>query len=107
MYRGPFSRGDDDDGHTDYRGEQMAVCDKTFRLLQREPYRDFFDAASPREELPLNSAEAFDCRRSVRRNPRKQRAGVSRNNRFNRPVLRTGWVVLLRCRLTTIDATYE
>lgn len=73
IYRGPFSRVDDDDGHTYYRGERMAVCDKTFHLLQSEPYRDFFDAVSPREEIAPESAAPFDCRRSARRSPRESK----------------------------------
>ena len=32
IYRGPFKRVEDDDNHVYYRGERMAVCDKTFQL---------------------------------------------------------------------------
>lgn len=71
IYRGPFSRVCDDDGHTYVRGERMAVCDKTFQLLQRDPYRECFDVVHPREEVPLDSAQPFDCRRSVRRSPKE------------------------------------
>jgi SAM-dependent methyltransferase len=38
VYRGPFKKVEDDDGHLFARGARMAVCDKTFHLLQREPY---------------------------------------------------------------------
>ena len=37
VYRGPFKQVEDDDHHVYYRGERMAVCDKTFRLLQNAP----------------------------------------------------------------------
>jgi len=47
----------------------MAVCDKTFRLLQQEPYTDMFEAIEPMEPIPLDDAQAFDCRRNARRHP--------------------------------------
>jgi SAM-dependent methyltransferase len=71
IYRGPFKKVEDDDGHVFVRGERMAVCDKTFHLLQREPYEGQFEPVEPREEVPLEAARAFDCRRSVRRHPRE------------------------------------
>ncbi len=70
VYRGPFSQVRDDDGHTYYRGERMAVCDKTFKLLQREPYAGMFEAIEPRETIPLEQAELFDCAVDQRRHPR-------------------------------------
>lgn len=71
IYRGPFRKVEDDDGHLFVRGERAAVCDKTFHLLQREPYTGVFDPIAPRKEIPLDEARAFDCRRSVRRHPRE------------------------------------
>jgi SAM-dependent methyltransferase len=70
-YRGPFKKVEDDDGHVFPRGERMAVCDKTFHLLQREPYREMFEPVEPLESVPLDSAQPFDCRRSARRHPRE------------------------------------
>lgn len=69
IYKGPFKRVEDDDGHMYYRGERMAVCDKTFRLLQKPPYDGMFEPITPREEVPLDQAAQFDCRRNVRRSP--------------------------------------
>ena len=71
VYRGPFKKVEDDDSHVYYRGERMAVCDKTFRLLQKEPYAGQFERVEPREPIPLESAEPFDCTRSKRRDPRE------------------------------------
>lgn len=71
VYHGPFKKVEDDDGHVFYRGERMAVCDKTFHLLQREPYQGMFEAIEPREEIPLEKAGQFDCKRSVRRHPKE------------------------------------
>ena len=71
VYRGPFRKVEDDDGHAYFRGERMAVCDKTFRLLQRAPYSGMFDPIEPLQEIPLEDARPFDCRRSARRDPRE------------------------------------
>ncbi|TWU10546.1 methyltransferase domain-containing protein [Allorhodopirellula heiligendammensis] len=70
-YRGPFRKVEDDDGHTYYRGERMAVCDKTFNLLQQSPYAEMFDAIEPREMISLETAKPFDCKRHARRHPRE------------------------------------
>jgi len=71
VYRGPFKRVEDDDDHVYYRGERMAVCDKTFRLLEKEPYAGQFDLVEPLETLPLEKAEPFDCSRLKHRHPRE------------------------------------
>lgn len=70
IYRGPFKRVHDDDGHVYHRGARMAVCDKTFQLLQRPPYAGMFEAIEPREAIPLAEALAFDCQRSKLRDAR-------------------------------------
>ncbi len=71
VYRGPFKKVEDDDGHVYYRGERMAVCDKTFRLLQKSPYKDCFIFIEPRRPVPLEEAVPFDCSRPVFRHPRE------------------------------------
>ncbi|QEG39610.1 methyltransferase domain-containing protein [Roseimaritima ulvae] len=71
VYRGPFKKVEDDDGHTFRRGERTAVCDKTFQLLQRAPYTGRFDAIEPRNSVPVEEAQAFDCRRGAKRDPRE------------------------------------
>ena len=71
IYRGPFKKVEDDDGHIFYRGERMAVCDKTFHLLQTEPYSSMFDAIEPRKPIPPDEATTFDCRRAKIRHPRE------------------------------------
>lgn len=72
-YRGPFKKVEDDDGHVYYRGERMAVCDKTFRLLQQDPYASMFDAIEPRVTVQLEDAQPFDCRRNALRHPRESK----------------------------------
>lgn len=47
MYRGPFKSVTDDEGHVFPRGERMAVCERTYRLLMNGPYRDDFIGMTP------------------------------------------------------------
>ncbi len=71
VYRGPFKSVEDDDGHRFVRGERIAVCDKTFHLLQRESYAGAFEPVEPLEAVPIAQAKSFDCKRSARRHPRE------------------------------------
>lgn len=71
IYKGPFREVLDDDGHRMRRGERYAVCDKTFRLYQQEPYRQHFVPVAPLEPVPLDSAPPFDCTRTALRHPRE------------------------------------
>jgi len=71
IYKGPFREVLDDDGHRMRRGERHAVCDKTFRLYQKEPYRSSFELVEPLEEVPLEAAQPFDCSRTALRHPKE------------------------------------
>jgi arsenite methyltransferase len=71
IYRGPFKQVEDDDGHLFPRGERIAVCDKTFHLLQQEPYAGLFEPVVPLNNICIENARPFDCRRSARRHPRE------------------------------------
>ncbi len=71
VYKGPFRSVSDDDGHTFVRGQRMAVCDKTFNLLQRAPYEGVFEPIEPLEQILLEEAQVFNCRREQRRHPRE------------------------------------
>lgn len=73
IYKGPFRQIQDDDGHVYRRGERVAVCDKTFLLLMREPYADQFLPILPTEEIPLDDAKEMDCKRAVNRHPRESK----------------------------------
>lgn len=58
IYRGPFAKACDDDGHLFERGARTPVCAKTFALLGREPYAGMFerlerDGISVRDAAPL------------------------------------------------------
>ncbi|MER3416402.1 MAG: methyltransferase [Gemmataceae bacterium] len=83
IYRGPFLKVEDDEGHVFYRGERMAVCDKTYHLLMREPYRGMFEPIAPRVEVPLDQAPPFRCEPAARRHPRQSKGEkyrVTQNN---------------------------
>lgn len=71
VYRGPFKKIEDDDGHQYIRGIRMAVCDKTFQLLQRAPYSGHFDLLEPRIAVPSEDAAPFDCKRAKIRHARE------------------------------------
>ncbi len=66
---------EDGDGHVYDRGERMAVCDKTYRLLSREPYADQFELIEPRVPVPLGNAEPFACN-GARRRPARESKGL-------------------------------
>lgn len=73
IYRGPWRSVTDDDGHTYFRGQRMAVCDKTYRLMTnpKGPYGEDMLSINSREEVPLGDAKPFDCSRSGFRHPRE------------------------------------
>lgn len=71
IYRGPWKAVIDDDGHTLYRGERMAVCDKTFNIYTRAPYGDDIIAVEPYENISLKDAKTFACNKNARRHPRE------------------------------------
>lgn len=73
VYKGPWKQVKDDDGHTYFRGDRMAVCDKTFNILTNPEgaYADQFIPILPFETVPLETAENFNCRMDARRHPKE------------------------------------
>ena len=73
VYKGPWKSVQDDDGHTLYRGQRMAVCDKTFKIYtdSQSPYQQDMIAIVPQEEIPLEAAQEYDCSRTAVRHPRE------------------------------------
>jgi arsenite methyltransferase len=71
IYKGPFKEVLDDDNHRMERGGRYAVCDKTYNLYRKAPYREFFDFIEPLSEVPLNEAKPFDCSRMAKRHPKE------------------------------------
>jgi ubiquinone/menaquinone biosynthesis C-methylase UbiE len=71
IYKGPFKEVLDDDNHRMERGGRYAVCDKTYNLYRKAPYREFFEFVEPLREVPLNEAKPFDCSRTAKRHPKE------------------------------------
>ena len=83
IYRGPWKRVVDDDGHTYERGKRTAVCEKTFHILTNEnsPYYGEFLSVEPYEEIPSDRAGVFDCSRPSLRHPRETKGMDYRVNK--------------------------
>ena len=72
IYKGPWKQVQDDDGHTYFRGERMAVCDKTYQILTNpnSPYVRDIISVPPYEDIPLEEAQAFNCKSKAVRDPK-------------------------------------
>ena len=71
IYLGPFKEILDDDGHRMERGRRYAVCDKTYQLYKKEPYRERFAFVDPRKEVSPKEARHFDCKGTRLRHPKE------------------------------------
>ena len=71
VYRGPWKAVQDDDGHTLYRGQRMAVCAKTFDLYTANsgPYSQDLIGLEPYEAVPADAAPEFNCAVDAIRTP--------------------------------------
>lgn len=74
IYKGPWKTVTDDDGNTYERGERMAVCEKTFNMMQQEPYGDQIVGVAP--AIAVTTKEEFSCCRSKIRSPRETKQGL-------------------------------
>lgn len=81
IYRGPWRRVEDDDGHVLERGERAAVCAKTFRILTSEPYAGQVIPIEPLAPVPEKERKPFDCARTAPRHPRETK-GEGRPDRI-------------------------
>ncbi|MEM7011872.1 MAG: methyltransferase domain-containing protein [Verrucomicrobiota bacterium] len=71
IYKGPFKRVLDDDGHPMDRGKRYAVCEKTYDIYKKAPYADMFEFIDPVEEIAPEDAKLFDCDITRERHPRE------------------------------------
>ncbi|MEM1367476.1 MAG: methyltransferase domain-containing protein [Cyanobacteria bacterium P01_H01_bin.15] len=80
IYKGPWKQVQDDDGHTYCRGDRMAVCDKTYKILTNAsgPYSKDLIAVPPYEAIPLETAETFNCKGKAIRSPK-----VTKGSEYN------------------------
>ncbi|MCP5053639.1 MAG: hypothetical protein GY940_41110, partial [bacterium] len=77
IYNGPWKEVKDDDGHTFPRGKRVAVCDKTFNVMSKSPYKDQFTYLHPYIEIPLEQATPFPCAAGILYRHPKVTKGVS------------------------------
>lgn len=80
IYKGPWSEVRDDDHHVLKRGVRTAVCDKTFQIFSKAPYRDDVVLIHPKKEIPISKAKPFNCGRSSERDPRETKGKKYRKN---------------------------
>jgi arsenite methyltransferase len=66
IYRGPFKRVTDDDGHVFERGQRTSVCRKTFSIMTRAPYVENFIPVEPHQEVVDEDAGPMDCNGTTR-----------------------------------------
>lgn len=71
IYLGPFAEVLDDDGHRMERGKRYAVCDKTYQLYKKSPYKQFFAFVDPLTEISTEEKRPFDRSRAKLRHPRE------------------------------------
>ena len=71
IYKGPWKKVEDDDGHILLRGKRMAVCDKTYRILRSDPYAEQVIPVEPLKSVPLQKAKSFTCHETALRDPRE------------------------------------
>ncbi len=73
VYKGPWKKVVDDDGHTLVRGERMAVCDKTYQLMTdaKGPYAGQIVGIEPRTLIAAEEAKPFACHKQALRDPRQ------------------------------------
>ncbi len=71
IYKGPWKQVLDDDQHVLKRGVRTAVCDKTFQIFRRAPYRRDVVLVEPPKGVPLAGAKPFDCSRPAERDARE------------------------------------
>ena len=81
LYKGPWRKVVDDDGHTLERGVRTAVCAKTYRILTGEPYTGQAIGIEPSTAIPEEEQALFDCSRTEPRHPRETKGAEYKINR--------------------------
>ena len=73
VYKGPWKQVMDDDGHIFCRGERMAVCDKTYKIMTGccSPYSGDVIGIEPYENISLEEAAEFNCKTKAIRHARE------------------------------------
>jgi arsenite methyltransferase len=74
IYKGPWKEVMDDDNHVYHRGERMAVCEKTYKIMTSQDYAGSIIPVPAHKEV--SSEENFDCSQSVIRSAKETKRGV-------------------------------
>ena len=74
IYKGPWLQVIDDDGHVFCRGERMAVCEKTFNIMNSEPYKEEIIPVEP--AIAVETNEDMVCGEGALRHPQETKKGV-------------------------------
>lgn len=74
IYKGPWLQVVDDDGHVFCRGERMAVCEKTFNLMNSEPYKEEIIPVEP--AIAVETNEDMVCGEGALRHPQETKKGI-------------------------------
>ncbi|MBI5362451.1 MAG: methyltransferase domain-containing protein [Planctomycetes bacterium] len=85
VYRGPWRSVTDDDGHVLARGQRIAVCDKTFKILTnvRGPYSAAIVGVPPITDVPLGDARPSACEATALRDPAVTKGADYRSTRMS------------------------
>jgi len=70
IYKGPFKKILDDDGHAMERGKRYAMCGRTYQFY-KDHYASEFEFIDPLTEISADKAELFDCGETRLRHPRE------------------------------------
>jgi ubiquinone/menaquinone biosynthesis C-methylase UbiE len=81
IYRGPFSKVYDDEGHVYFRGQRMAVCERNFKLLTSGVFKDDFIGIVPAQEI---AGALWDCRPGTLRTAAETKGSEHKNNSCNK-----------------------
>jgi SAM-dependent methyltransferase len=76
IYRGPFSEVYDDEGHVYYRGQRMAVCERSYKFLTGGTYGDSFIGIAPAEDVP---GTPWNCPSGSIRSVLESKSGIHEN----------------------------
>jgi ubiquinone/menaquinone biosynthesis C-methylase UbiE len=76
IYRGPYSKVFDDEGHVYLRGQRMAVCERNFQLLTGETYGDDFIGIAPAQ---LGAGKPWNCATGTLRSASETKGGHHQN----------------------------
>jgi ubiquinone/menaquinone biosynthesis C-methylase UbiE len=82
IYKGPWKSVTDDDWHTFYRWDRMAICEKTTKIMSSEPYSNQVIIVEP--ILEITKDLDFDCSwKKVFRHPKETKSWVLRENTYS------------------------